>query len=92
MKNTKNSDSLEGCGADPKGISSGVYNFHVRQCLTWSYMEIMRVSPTVTISLPRSMIEMIDIMANDRYITRSQFIRDILHKYLETIEIIQPDF
>ncbi len=52
----------------------------------------MRASPTITISLPRAMAEMLDIMADDRHVTRSQFIRDILHKYLETIEIMQPDF
>lgn len=56
-----------------------MYDFlRVRHCLTMSYTFFMRTSPTVTISLPSSMVEMLDIMANDRHVTRSQFIRDIL--------------
>ena len=71
----------------------GVYDFLcVRHRLTLSYIYRMRTSPTITISLPKSLLEMLDMMANDRHMTRSQFIREILHKHIETIPVDTRDF
>lgn len=46
----------------------------------------MRTSPVVTISLPAALLAMLDEIADDRHMNRSELVRDILRQYLEKTE------
>lgn len=68
-------------------MSPGVYHFlRVRHCLTLSYTDNMRPTPTVTISLPTPLLVMLDAIADERHMNRSELVRDILRQYLEKDE------
>ncbi len=46
----------------------------------------MRPTPTVTISLPTPLLVMLDAIADERHMNRSELVRDILRQYLEKDE------
>jgi len=52
----------------------------------------MRTSPAVTISLPTPLLVMLDAIADERHMNRSELVRDILRQYLEKYETQFPRY